>query len=75
MSNHVIHVTIHGNNGIHVVIHVTQVQWSPNVSFKGILDKMVGGWVGWVKKCFQGLRQTALLSAKGKKRLIQVEKR
>jgi hypothetical protein len=26
-----------------------------------------GGWVrGWVKKCFLGLRQTALLSAEGK---------
>jgi hypothetical protein len=28
---------------------------------------MLGGWVGgWVKKCFLSLRQTALLSAKGK---------
>jgi hypothetical protein len=25
----------------------------------------VGGWVGGVKKCFLGLRQTALLSAEG----------
>jgi hypothetical protein len=34
---------------------------------EGIFNK-VGWGVGWgVKKCFQGLRQTALLSSKGKK--------
>jgi hypothetical protein len=33
-------------------------------------NKVLGGWVGGVKKCFLGPRQTALLSAKGKNGLL-----
>jgi hypothetical protein len=44
MSNHVIHVTIHGIHGIHVVIYVIiYVLWSSKVSYKAFSIKSGGG--------------------------------
>jgi hypothetical protein len=70
MSNHVIHVkSCHSCQILsfmsnHVEIHVIQViihvYWPSNVSEQAFSKKSVGGeWEGSVKKCFQGLRQTA----------------
>jgi hypothetical protein len=50
---------------------IVMCHWSPNVSQVSSYDRlsMMSGGRG-VKKCFLGLRRTALLSAEGKKSLF-----
>jgi hypothetical protein len=66
MSNHVIHVKSCVIMSNYVAIHVIYANWSHNVSQEAFSIKSGSGLVGGVKKCFQGLRQTASLSAEGK---------